>query len=233
MSRLARAHLTAVDPVLGAHIRAIGPCTLQPDRTREPYAALVSAIAHQQLHGRAAQTILDRLYAHHDGACPDPGHLLSLSETTLRACGFSGAKIAALHDIARHSLSGIIPTRRAAARMSDAALIERLCAVRGVGRWTVEMLLIFTLGRPDIFPVADFGVREGYRLLHALPTQPKPRDFAIIGEAFAPYRSTAAWYLLRAADAAKKIPPTLPIATQQAKSPASARSVSGNPRSER
>ncbi len=207
MSARARAHLSAADPILGAHIRHIGPCTLKPDRTREPYAALVSAIAHQQLHGRAAETILARLHAHAGGACPDPATLLSLPEATLRACGFSGAKVAALHDIARHSLAGTIPTRRACARMTDAALIERLCAVRGVGRWTVEMLLIFTLGRPDIFPVDDFGVREGYRLLHNLPSQPKPRDFAIIGEAYAPYRSIAAWYLWRAADAAKKIPP--------------------------
>lgn len=206
MSRLARAHLTAADPILGAHIRTIGPCALKPDRTREPYAALVSAIAHQQLHGRAAETILARLHAHAGGACPDPATLLSLPEPVLRACGFSGAKVAALHDIARHSLAGTIPTRRAATRMTDEALIERLCAVRGIGRWTVEMLLIFTLGRPDIFPVDDFGVREGYRLLHALLSQPKPRDFVIIGEAYAPYRSTAAWYLWRAADAAKKIP---------------------------
>ncbi|BAJ82308.1 MULTISPECIES: DNA-3-methyladenine glycosylase [Acidiphilium] len=205
MSRLARAHLAAADPVLGALIREVGRCTLAPERAREPYEALISAVAHQQLHARAAEAMLGRLRALTEAPVPAPGHLLSLSDEALRGCGFSAAKAAALRDIARRTLDGTVPTRRAAARMSDAALIERLCTLRGIGRWTVEMLLIFTLGRPDVFPVDDFGVREGYRLIHGLEAQPKPRAFAAIGEAYAPYRSTAAWYLWRAADRAKTI----------------------------
>jgi DNA-3-methyladenine glycosylase II len=204
MSRLARAHLTQADPVLGALIGEVGRCGLVHDRTREPYAALISAVAHQQLHARAATAILGRLAALAGAECPEPAALLSLAEVDLRGCGFSGAKIAALRDIAARTLDGTVPTRRAASRLSDAELIERLCALRGIGRWTVEMLLIFTLGRPDVFPVDDFGVREGYRVIHGLDAQPKPRDFAVIGEAYAPYRTTAAWYLWRAADRAKE-----------------------------
>jgi DNA-3-methyladenine glycosylase II len=204
MSRLARAHLTQADPVLGALISEVGRCGLVHDRTREPYAALISAVAHQQLHARAATAILGRLAALAGAECPAPAALLSLAEVDLRGCGFSGAKIAALRDIAARTLDGTVPTRRAASRLSDAELIERLCALRGIGRWTVEMLLIFTLGRPDVFPVDDFGVREGYRVIHGLDAQPKPRDFAVIGEAYAPYRTTAAWYLWRAADRAKE-----------------------------
>jgi DNA-3-methyladenine glycosylase II len=216
--RAARVHLTAADPVLGALIGQIGPCRLMPDRKREPYEALVSAIAHQQLHGRAAAAILARLATlgtatlgtgtgstGTGSTCPAPAALLSLSDASLRGCGFSGAKIAALRDIAVRTLDGTVPGRRAAAKLSDAELIERLVSIRGVGRWTVEMLLIFTLGRPDIFPVDDFGVREGYRIIHDLAEQPRPRAFSAIGEAYAPYRSTAAWYLWRAADRAKEV----------------------------
>ncbi len=164
------------------------------------------AIAHQQLHGRAAELILGRFLALYPGEpFPLPAMVLATDAAVLRGCGFSGSKIAAIQDIALHAASGVVPTRRAAARLSDAALIERLTPIRGVGRWTVEMLLIFTLGRPDVLPVDDFGVREGYRLLHDLPQQPKPRALADIGAAWAPYRSTAAWYLWRAADAGKKI----------------------------
>ncbi len=187
--------------------RRIGPCRIEIDRTEEPYRSLVRAIAHQQLHGQAARMILSRFVAlYPDTDFPTPAAVLATEETELRACGFSGAKIAAIRDIARHASGGGVPTRRAAARLDDATLIERLTAIRGVGRWTVEMLLIFCLGRPDVLPVDDFGVREGFRVLHGLDAQPKPKALAAIGELWAPYRSTAAWYLWRAADAAKKAP---------------------------
>jgi DNA-3-methyladenine glycosylase II len=201
--RAACAHLAAADPAMGLLIGRIGPCRLQHERKREPYEALVSAIAHQQLHGRAAAAILARLSALCGTGVPSPAAMLSLADEHLRRCGFSGAKIAALRDLALRSLDGTVPTRRAASRLSDAELIERLVPLRGIGRWTVEMLLIFTLGRPDVFPVDDFGVREGYRIINDLSEQPKPRALAAIAEAYAPYRSTAAWYLWRAADAAK------------------------------
>ncbi len=202
---LACRHLAAADPALAALIGRIGPCGLAPTRDREPYDALVHAIAHQQLHGRAAEAILGRLAAQGGGAYPAPEQLLGLNKAALRACGFSCSKAAALHDLARQRLAGVVPSRAAAARLSDDALIERLSAVRGIGRWTVEMLLIFTLGRPDVLPVDDFGVREGYRRINGLEAQPKPRALAAVGAVWAPYRSTAAWYLWRAADEGKAI----------------------------
>jgi DNA-3-methyladenine glycosylase II len=192
------------DPLLKGVIRRVGPCTLRPVR-REPYEALVRAIAHQQVHGRAAEAILDRFVALHPGQdFPPPEAVLATPVEALRGCGFSGSKVAAIRDIAEKSAAGLVPTRKAAARLDDAALIERLVQLRGVGRWTVEMLLIFTLGRPDVLPVDDFGVREGYRLAAGLEAQPKPKDLATIGEAWGPWRSVAAWYLWRAADAAKE-----------------------------
>ena len=121
----------------------------------------------------------------------------------MRGCGFSGSKVAAIRDIAEKAAGGLVPTRAGCARLDDAALIERLVAIRGVGRWTVEMLLIFTLGRPDVLPVDDFGVREGWKVAAGLEAQPKPKALAEIGAAWAPWRSIAAWYLWRAADAAK------------------------------
>lgn len=191
------------DPVLKAVIRQIGPCTLRPVR-REPYEALVRAIAHQQVHGRAADAILGRFLALFPGhAFPPPDLVLATEPEAMRACGFSQAKIAAIRDIAEKTVGGLVPARRACARISDEALIERLCAIRGVGRWTVEMLLIFTLGRPDVLPVDDFGVREGWRVAAGLDAQPKPKALAEIGAAWSPWRSVASWYLWRAADAAK------------------------------
>ena len=193
-------HLIQADPVFATLIRRVGRCGLVVARD-EPYAALVTAIAHQQLHGRAARAILARFQALYPGtAFPTPAQILSTPDATLRACGFSAGKVAAIRDIAARTAEGLVPTRRAAARLSDAVLIERLTAIRGVGRWTVEMLLIFTLGRPDILPVDDFGVREGFRRLHRLAAQPRPRELAAMGEAWAPCRSTAAWYLWRAAE---------------------------------
>ena len=175
-------------------------------RDQSPYEALMRAIAHQQLHGRAARAIQARFVAlYPDSAFPSPAQVLATDEAALRACGFSASKVATLREISARALDGTVPSRRAAARLSDAALIERLTQIRGVGRWTVEMLLIFTLGRPDVLPVDDFGVREGYRLLHGLAMQPRPRALAAIGEAWAPYRSCAAWYLWRAADLAEEL----------------------------
>ncbi len=172
--------------------------------THSPYESLVRAIAHQQLHGAAARTITARfvaLYAPAD--FPTPEQVLATEDTAMRACGFSGSKVAAIRDIAAKAADGTVPTRRAAARLSDDALIERLTTIRGVGRWTVEMLLMHTLNRPDIFPVDDFGVREGYRILHGLEAQPKPKVLAELGKLYAPYRSAAAWYCWRAVDESK------------------------------
>ena len=202
----AQRHL-ARDPLLAPVLAEVGRCQLRPEK-REPYEALVRAIAHQQVHGRAAEAMLNRFRALHEGEdFPPAEFVLALPPEALRGCGFSGSKVLAIQDIAAKTREGLVPSLEEAATLTDAALIERLVAIRGVGRWTVEMLLIFTLGRPDVLPVDDFGVREGYRLAAGLDQQPRPRDLAAIGEAWAPYRSVAAWYLWRRADAAKLIRP--------------------------
>lgn len=193
------------DKTFAALIRRVGPPRLGIQRGRSPYEALMRAIAHQQLHGRAALAILARFEALYAAGCfPGPEMVLASSEADLRVCGFSGSKIAAMRAICEATLAGIVPSRRASARLSDEALIERLTSIRGVGRWTVEMVLIFTLGRPDVLPVDDFGVRDGYRVLYGLEEQPKPKALAEIGLAWAPHRSIAAWYLWRASEEGKR-----------------------------
>jgi len=198
-------HLSRSHAVFGPLIERIGP-PAQVVEPREPYEALVRAIAHQQLHANAARAILGRFSAlFGDGAFPGPGAVLAASDEALRACGFSAGKVAAIRDICVKALDGTVPTAAAAAGLDDEALIVRLSSIRGVGRWTVQMVLISTLGRPDVLPVDDFGVREGWRLLNRLEQQPKPKALAEIGARWAPYRSTAAWYLWRASDEGKKI----------------------------
>lgn len=205
-TRDAAEHLAACDPSWEALIQRVGPCRLGDGAEREPYEALVRAVAHQQLHARAAEAMLGRLLAlEPDGAFPSPERLLAHGEQGLRACGFSASKTAALRGIAEQTLAGVVPTALQAGGLDDEELIARLTTLRGVGRWTVEMLLIFTLRRPDVLPVDDFGVREGWRVLKGLQQQPKPRELAAIGEAWSPWRSTAAWYLWRAADEAKRV----------------------------
>jgi DNA-3-methyladenine glycosylase II len=203
--RAAIRHLRSVDAAMDGLIGRVGRCGLKADRAEQPYQALVRAVAHQQLHGNAARSILARFSALYPGAdFPTPAMVLATSEAALRGVGFSTSKVAAIRAIAANAATGLVPTRRAAARLDDAALIEQLTQIRGVGRWTVEMVLIFTLGRPDVLPVDDFGVRDGYRRLHGLDEQPRPRDLAAIGEMWAPFRSYAAWYLWRALDEARQ-----------------------------
>ena len=193
------------DPVLKGVIRTVGPCLLAAT-PREPYEALIRAIAHQQVHGRAAEAILGRFIQLFPGPhFPAAEQVLAMPVEALRGCGFSGSKVIAIRDIAEKTVGGLVPGLEASAKLDDAALIERLVALRGVGRWTVEMLLIFTLGRRDILPVDDFGVREGWRLATKADAQLKPKELAAIGEAWTPHRSIAAWYLWRASDAGKKV----------------------------
>ncbi len=190
-------HLSA-DSDWAQLISEVGRPRLEVARRQSPYEALMRAIAHQQLHGKAARAITARFLALY-GGFPEPAQVLATPEAMLRACGFSATKVACLREISARALDGTIPSRAAAARLTDERLIERLTTIRGVGRWTVEMLLIFTLGRKDVLPVDDFGVREGYRVLKRLDAQPRPKALAEIGAAWAPYRSVAAWYLWRAA----------------------------------
>ena len=186
-------------------IREHGPCRLVPEARRSPFEALVSAVAHQQLHGKAAETILGRFRALFVPVrFPTARRLAEVTDDDLRGCGFSRAKTAALRDIAAQTLSGVVPGSRAIAGMGDEEIIARLTAVRGVGRWTVEMLLIFKLGRPDVLPADDFGVRSGVRAAFGLTALPSPKEVLAHGERWRPYATTAAWYLWRAADAAQE-----------------------------
>jgi DNA-3-methyladenine glycosylase II len=192
-------HLCGADVVLGGLIRAVGPCTLAPEDDCHPFQALAQAIAHQQLNGTAANTILKRLIESCGrGAFPTPQMVLEASVQSLRAAGFSFAKVAALKDLASKTLCAVVPEGDALLQLSDEEIIERLTQVRGIGRWTVEMLLMFRLGRPDVLPVDDFGVRAGFRAAYGLRQMPAPRALLAFGERWRPYRSTAAWYLWRA-----------------------------------
>jgi DNA-3-methyladenine glycosylase II len=204
-TRRATAALAASDPVFARLIEAAGPCRLVPARDRTPWEHLARAIAHQQLNGTAAATILARFVALYgsDASFPTPVQVLATPPEDLRRCGFSGSKVAALQDLARHALGGVVPDTATLDALEDSAIIARLTVVRGVGRWTVEMMLMFQLGRPDILPVDDFGVREGVRVAYGLRQQPAPRALAQWGERWAPWRSVAAWYLWRAVDLAR------------------------------
>ncbi|MDX1963024.1 MAG: hypothetical protein SFX18_07715 [Pirellulales bacterium] len=173
-------------------------------KRRNPFETLGRAIAHQQLNGTAAKTILGRLCAPFlRGRFPQPAELLDLPDKTIRAAGFSTAKVAALRDLAVKTLDGVVPRRSVLLKLSDEEIIQRLTAVRGIGRWTVEMLLIFDLGRPDVWPVDDFGVRNGFRIAHALAEMPRPRELHEPAEAWRPHRSLAAWYMWRAVELGK------------------------------
>ena len=196
--RAAAAQLAAVDADWARLVAAVGPCRLQPEPAREPYETLVRAVAYQQLHARAAEAILGRLLAlYPPGAFPAPTALLATDSERLRACGLSARKVETLQGIARAALDGRVPSRAAAAALDAAALIASLTELRGIGRWTVEMLLIFGLGRLDVLPADDFGVRNGYRRLKGLERLPTPRQLAQAGQAWQPWRSVAAWYLWR------------------------------------
>jgi len=193
-------------------IRQHGEYGLVPQKRRSPFEALVRAVAHQQLNGTAAEAILKRFYALFPGKkFPTPEQLATVSDEALRSAGFSRGKIASLRDIAAKTISGVIPSRRAMRHLTDEEIIERLTEVRGVGRWTVEMLLMFTLGRADVFPVDDFGVRNGYRIAFGLKEMPKPKELTALGDHWRPHRTAASWYLWRAADAARKTKTVKPM----------------------
>ena len=164
------------------------------------FEALARSIASQQISGVVARKMIERLVAAHAGQFPSPAQIAAATPEQLRLSGFSFAKIAALQDLAAHCLDGRLPDDAALAKMGDEEVIERCAAVRGIGRWTAQMLLMFHFGRQDVLPVDDFGVRNGFRLAYGLKGMPRPRALLAFGERWAPYRSAAAWYLWRAVD---------------------------------
>ncbi len=205
MHAAAETHLSEACPLMRRLILEHGPSTLEI-ASRSPWEALVTAVAHQQLNGRAAESILKRFRGLFTGSrFPRPAQVLVLTDEVFRSSGFSFGKIRAIRDIAEKTESGLVPTRAKALKLPDEELISRLTSLRGVGQWTVEMLLIFTLGRGDVFPADDFGVRHGYRVAMKLDDLPKPKDLREYSLRWQPHRSLAAWYLWRAADAAKLV----------------------------
>jgi DNA-3-methyladenine glycosylase II len=205
MTPEAHKHLSLRDPVMRLLIREHGLCGLVPETRRHPFQSLVQAVAHQQLNGTAANTILARFKKLFPGRkFPRAEDLAGVTDKEIRACGFSFAKIKAIRDIAEKTLSGVVPSPRDIAKLSDDEIISRLTQVRGVGQWTVEMLLIFQLGRHDVLPVHDFGVRTGFRHAYKKRSLPAPKEILAHGEIWRPHRTTASWYLWRAADALKK-----------------------------
>jgi DNA-3-methyladenine glycosylase II len=209
-------HLKAGDARLGALIERAGPFTMKLDALTSPFESLLESILYQQLHGKAAATIHKRVRELFGGD-PSPQLLLDTPDERLRACGVSGNKIKAFKDLAAKTLDGTVPPHAAIKKLSDAEIIERLTAVRGIGSWTVEMLLIFRLGRPDVLPVSDYGVRKGFALTfqkvpkhRALTAADLPKADVLLkrGKKWAPFRSVASWYLWRACDLAKNCEPT-------------------------
>ncbi len=200
----ARRHLASADPVLGAHLDRVGDFALALGETESTFAALAQSIVYQQLNGKAAATIFGRVRALFPKARLDPKLLLALPEDELRGAGLSRNKLASLRDLAERSASGSIPTLPQLQRMDDEAIVAKLTEVRGIGRWTVEMLLIFRLGRPDVLPAADFGIKKGFaRVFHrGKKREVLPEAAALLkrGEKWRPFRSVASWYLWRAAD---------------------------------
>lgn len=194
-------YLSQADKILGRLIRKIGPCTLKPEKNVSLFQSLVRSVAYQQLTGKAAATILGRVKnLFPEKLFPEPQDLVKIPDEQLRAAGLSRAKIAAVKDIAAKTLDGVVPDAKIIRKMSDAEILERLTTIRGVGSWTVEMLLMFRLGRPDVLPATDYGVRKGFALTYKLNELPSPKELLAHGEKWRPFRTTAAWYLWRALD---------------------------------
>ena len=203
--RAALRHLRGADPVLARHIDRVGPFALQLRGTADPFITLAEALVYQQLSGKAAATIFGRLTALYPDGGLAPERLLSTGDEALRGVGLSRAKVAGLRDLAARSAAGTVPTLARLRVMEDDAIIEALTEIRGIGRWTVEMLLMFRLGRPDVLPLSDYGIRKGFARVFrrrgaADGELPSPADVARRGERWRPYRSVASWYLWRALD---------------------------------
>jgi len=204
MSAIALQHLRKQDHILAALIKRVGPCPLAPRRGIQPWQALTRSVAYQQLNGTAATTIFNRFLAlFPDTKFPTPEQIVARPDEKLRSAGLSRAKTAAIKDIAAKTIAGVVPDRQRIRKLSDTEIIERLTTIRGVGPWTVEMLLMFTLGRPDVLPATDYGVRSGFALVYGLKKLPAPKDILAHGERWRPYRSVASWYMWQAIDLSK------------------------------
>jgi DNA-3-methyladenine glycosylase II len=204
MSLLAINHLRRCDPRLGDWIDRIGVLQLPSPEAREPYVALLESIAHQQLAGAAARAIWARVIALFEGGILCPRRLTDMTEEHLRSAGLSRSKAVAMRDICARVNAGKIPSAVQIKKMSDAEIYTQLMEIRGVGSWTVDMLMLFTLCRPDVMPATDYGVRKGFQVLYRKRKLPTPKQLVKFSEKWRPHRSVAALYLWRIADSAKK-----------------------------
>lgn len=204
--RQLRPHFAKADPRLADLMELVGPYRLRPSPQVSPFRHLAEAIVAQQISLAAARSVTQRLRSalgcdpEDSEDFPTPKRLLTASEARLRSAGLSRAKAAALHDLASKTLQGVVPAGEMLASLEDRDIIERLTQVRGVGPWTVQMMLMFQLGRPDVLPSADYGVRHGFKLLYRKRELPSTKEIERYGVRWAPYRSAAAWYLWRAVD---------------------------------
>ena len=201
--RLAMDTLAAKDPLLAPLIRETEEFRVEKGECETPYEVLIEAVTHQSISGKAAATIFGRVKAlGTNSRIPTPQEMLKLRKPALRKAGLSGAKILAMKDLAQKTLEGVIPTLEEAHALSDDELVGRLVSVQGIGAWTVEMFLIFRLGRPDVLPIHDLGVRKGWAITSGKKYMPAPKELLRFGERWRPYRTVASWYMWRAAQRA-------------------------------
>jgi len=214
--RLAMDTLAAKDPHLAPLIKDTQEFRIETDGSDSPYEILLEAIAYQSISGKAAATIFGRVKAlGANGRAPTPDEMLRLRKSALRKAGLSGAKVLAMKDLAKKTIDGIVPSLEEAQKLSDEELVQRLVSVRGIGAWTVEMFLIFRLGRPDVLPIHDLGVKKGWAVTYSKKHMPKPKELLAFGERWRPYRTVASWYMWRACQRAgsaalRKIRPAPP-----------------------
>jgi len=197
--RLAMDTLAAKDPLLVPLIKETQEFRVERGAAESPYEVLLESIAYQSISGKAAATIFGRIKAlSGNGRAPSPEQMLKLRKPVLRKAGLSGAKILAMKDLAQKTIDGVVPTLEQAEKLSDEELVARLVSVRGIGAWTVEMFLIFRLGRPDVLPIHDLGVKKGWSVTYGKKHMPKPKELLAFGERWRPYRTVASWYMWRA-----------------------------------
>ena len=200
MWKLAEEELADSDKRLAKLIARIGACELKPQKKVEPYDSLIRSIIYQQLHGKAAATILGRLQALFGDRNPTPEEILKTKDAVFRSVGVSGNKTIALKDLAQKTLDGSVPNRKAILKLDDEKIIEQLTSIRGIGQWTVEMFLIFNLGRPDVLPVNDYAIKKAIGQLYRKKEMPTPKEALKLGEKWRPHRTVASWYLWRSLD---------------------------------
>ena len=192
-------YLSERDETLRSLIAQTAPFQIDVADAQSPYEVLLESITYQSISGKAAATIFGRIKAlGSDGRPPSPQQMLKIQAAKLRKAGLSGAKVLAMKDLAKKTLSGIVPTHEEALKLSDEELVERLVSVRGIGAWTVEMFLIFRLGRPDVLPIHDLGVKKGWSVAYGKKHMPKPKELLKFGKRWRPYRTVASWYMWRA-----------------------------------